>query len=83
MPKHSVVRVFLDEGSIIRRSPEVEQERAVAIYDFLESNHFVPMGDIEGPFISICVSKITAAWSWIFEVNKTSLCAKSDCRSYR
>ena len=50
MPKHSIVRVFLDEGSIIRRSPEVEQERAVAIYDFLESNHFAPTGDLEGPF---------------------------------
>ena len=41
MPKHSIVQVFLDEVSIIRRSPEAEQERAVAIYDFLESNHFI------------------------------------------
>ena len=50
MPKHSIVQVFLDEVSIIRRSPEAEQERAVAIYDFLESNYFVPTGDLEGPF---------------------------------
>ena len=50
MPKHSIVQVFLDEVSIIRRSPEAEQERAVAIFDFLESNHFAPTGDLEGPF---------------------------------
>ena len=50
MPKHSIVQVFLDEGSIIRRSPEVEQERAVAIYDILESNYFAPTGDLAGPF---------------------------------
>ncbi|MEC8370684.1 MAG: UPF0262 family protein, partial [Pseudomonadota bacterium] len=50
MPKHSIVQVFLDEVSIIRRSPEAEQERAVAIFDFLESNHFAPTGDFEGPF---------------------------------
>ncbi|MED5360208.1 MAG: UPF0262 family protein [Pseudomonadota bacterium] len=50
MPKHSIVQVFLDEVSIIRRSPEAEQERAVAIFDFLECNHFAPTGDLEGPF---------------------------------
>ena len=50
MPKHSIVQVFLDEVSIIRRSPEAEQERAVAIYDILESNYFAPTGDLAGPF---------------------------------
>ena len=50
MPNHSIVQVFLDEVSIIRRSPEAEQERAVAIYDILESNYFAPTGDLAGPF---------------------------------
>ena len=50
MPKHSIVQIFLDEVSIIRRSPEAEQERAVAIFDFLECNYFAPTGDLEGPF---------------------------------
>ena len=50
MLKHQIAQIFLDERSIIRRSPEVEQERAVAIYDLLESNHFAPMGDLDGPF---------------------------------
>lgn len=50
MPEHRIARIFLDETSIIRRSPEVEQERAVAIYDLLESNQFVPCDGIDGPF---------------------------------
>ncbi len=37
MSERRIVRIILDETSIIRRSPEVEQERAVAIYDILES----------------------------------------------
>ena len=50
MPEHQIAQIFLDETSIIRRSPEVEQERAVAIYDLLESNYFAPTGELEGPF---------------------------------
>jgi uncharacterized protein (UPF0262 family) len=50
MPNYQIERIFLDEKSIIRRSPEVEQERAAAIYDLLESNHFAPIGDLDGPF---------------------------------
>ena len=50
MPEHQIAQIFLDETSIIRRSPEVEQERAVAIYDLLESNHFAPTGELDGPF---------------------------------
>ncbi len=50
MPEQQIAQIFLDETSIIRRSPEVEQERAVAIYDLLESNHFAPTGELDGPF---------------------------------
>jgi len=35
---------------MVRRRPEVEHERAVAIYDLLEENRFAPVGDYEGPF---------------------------------
>jgi uncharacterized protein (UPF0262 family) len=44
-----IIDVALDERSIIRRSDEIEQERRVAIFDLLESNHFQPSGQ-EGPF---------------------------------
>ena len=40
----------LDEGSIGRSNPDVEHERAVAIYDLLEDNSFAPEGEREGPF---------------------------------
>jgi len=49
--KSRIVHVVLDEKSVVRRRPEVEHERAVAIYDLLEENHFVSTEYAEqGPF---------------------------------
>jgi uncharacterized protein (UPF0262 family) len=45
-----LVAVTLDEGSIGRSGPEVEHERAVAIYDLLEENSFAPVDTPDGPF---------------------------------
>jgi uncharacterized protein (UPF0262 family) len=45
-----LVAVTLDENSIGRSNPDVEHERAVAIYDLLEQNTFAPQGDEDGPF---------------------------------
>ena len=45
-----LVAVTLDEGSIGRSNPDVEHERAVAIYDLIEENSFAPHGDADGPF---------------------------------
>jgi uncharacterized protein (UPF0262 family) len=47
--KNHLVAVTLDEASIGRSNPDVEHERAVAIYDLLEDNNFAP-NDEEGPF---------------------------------
>jgi uncharacterized protein (UPF0262 family) len=47
---HRLVGVTLDEQSIGRSNPDVEHERAVAIYDLLEENTFAPIGSDEGPF---------------------------------
>ena len=44
-----IIDIKLDEGTIIRRNPDVERERQVAIFDLLEKNHFAPVG-LEGPF---------------------------------
>jgi uncharacterized protein (UPF0262 family) len=52
-PKQRVdrlVAVTLDENSIGRSNPDVEHERAVAIYDLLEENSFAPDGDDGGPY---------------------------------
>jgi uncharacterized protein (UPF0262 family) len=45
-----LVAVTLDETSIGRSGPDVEHERAVAIYDLLEANSFDPAHGARGPF---------------------------------
>ena len=45
-----VVDIVLDEKSVARRSPEVEHERAVALFDLLEENHFALVGGEAGPY---------------------------------
>jgi len=42
--------VTLDESSIGRAGPDVEHERAIAIYDLIEENSFRPSGHEGGPF---------------------------------
>jgi uncharacterized protein (UPF0262 family) len=49
-PRNRVVAVTLDEASIGRSGPDIEHERAIAIYDLLEKNLFVPEGEFTGPF---------------------------------
>jgi uncharacterized protein (UPF0262 family) len=45
-----LVSVILDEESIGRANPDVEHERAIAIYDLIEENQFRPVGDEGGPY---------------------------------
>jgi uncharacterized protein (UPF0262 family) len=47
---YRLVAVTLDEGSIGRSSPDIEHERAVAIYDLLEDNAFAPVDHDGGPY---------------------------------
>ncbi len=50
-PSQRIINLTLDERSIVRRKPEVEHERAVAIFDLLEENSFAPHGDaFAGPY---------------------------------
>ncbi len=47
-----IVNVVLDEKTLVRRRPEVEHERAVAIYDLLEENTFrVHDETVSGPYV--------------------------------
>lgn len=48
-PTERIANITLDEHSIVRRSADIEHERAVAIYDLLENNHFAPEG-FTGPY---------------------------------
>ncbi|MBN8980727.1 MAG: UPF0262 family protein [Rhizobiales bacterium] len=45
-----VVAVTLDEESIGRSGPDIEHERAIAIYDLIEANLFAPDGNHVGPY---------------------------------
>jgi uncharacterized protein (UPF0262 family) len=47
--RQRLIQVELDEKTMVRRSAEVEHERAIAIYDLLEENYFAPHGDYPGP----------------------------------
>ena len=46
-----IVDLVLDEHTVVRRSPDVEHERKVAIFDLLEENSFAPVGSDGGPYI--------------------------------
>ena len=64
-----LVAVTLDENSIGRSGPDVEHERAVAIYDLLEDNSFAPVGPARGPFklhLSIDGSRL------VFEIRRAN-----------
>ena len=49
MGEPRIIAIDLDEGSILRRNEDIEQERRVAIFDLLEGNHFDVTGQ-KGPF---------------------------------
>ncbi|MEX0591287.1 MAG: UPF0262 family protein [Xanthobacteraceae bacterium] len=48
--RRRLVAVVLDEASIGRANPDVEHERAIAIYDLIEENRFEPLGHNGGPY---------------------------------
>jgi len=45
-----IAKITLDERTVVRRNPDIEHERAVAMFDLLEENSFAPAGDTPGPF---------------------------------
>lgn len=69
--RRSIVKIDLDEKSFLRRRPEVEHEREVALFDLLEENVFVLRGEsaAPGPFhlkLGLADDRL------IFEVRDTS-----------
>ena len=45
-----IANITLDERTVVRRSPQVEHERKVAIYDLLDENLFKLHDGSEGPY---------------------------------
>jgi uncharacterized protein (UPF0262 family) len=50
MSDQRIAAITLDERSVLRRSPEIETERAAAIADLLQANSFTPASGQIGPF---------------------------------
>ena len=50
MADHRIVGITLDDRTVVRRSPEVEHELNVAVYDIIERNRFEPTGAFAGPY---------------------------------
>ncbi|KFC75486.1 hypothetical protein FG93_00506 [Bosea sp. LC85] len=48
----SLVGVTFDEASLGRGNPDQEHERAVAVYDLVERNHFALPGHDGGPYLA-------------------------------
>ena len=48
--RQRIAKIELDERTVVRRNPDVEHERAVAIFDLLEENRFELIGDDQGPY---------------------------------
>jgi uncharacterized protein (UPF0262 family) len=48
--RYRITDIKLDDRTVVRRSPEIEHEMGVAIYDLLEQNYFAPVGDMSGPY---------------------------------
>ena len=45
-----IAKIVLDEHTVLRRSADIEHERAIAIFDLLEENSFAPVNAAPGPF---------------------------------
>ncbi len=60
--RRRIVKIDLDERTVVRRNPDVEHERAVAIFDLLEENEFELVGEFAGPYslnLSIVENRLT------------------------
>jgi uncharacterized protein (UPF0262 family) len=45
-----IATLTLDEGSVLKRTPEIDHERTIAMTDLLHDNHFAPEGGAHGPY---------------------------------
>ena len=75
-----IVDIALDEDSVARRSPEVEHERAVALFDLLEENDFVLVGGAPGPYRLQDRHLRAAPGLRRARIRTTASCATSCCR---
>ncbi len=63
-----LVDVTLDDASIGRATPDVEHERAVAIFDLIEDNSFKPVGDEQGGPYKLVLSVVESRL--VFDISR-------------
>ena len=61
MSDHRIIKVELDEATILRRNADIEQERRVAIFDLIEDNVFKPLRDFNDGYAGPYLLKISVA----------------------
>ena len=49
--RNRLIDVTLDEGSVAPASPNIEQERRIALFDLKEANSFTIVGQDRGPYL--------------------------------
>lgn len=49
--RNRLIDVALDEGAVAPASPNVEQERRIALFDLKEANSFTIVGQDRGPYL--------------------------------
>lgn len=66
--QNRLIDVQLDDASIGRATPDVEHERAVAIFDLIEENSFHPVGDQKGGPYKLLLSVVDS--KLIFDITR-------------
>ena len=72
MSDHRIIKVELDEATILRRNADIEQERRVAIFDLIEDNVFKPLRDFGDGYAGPYHLKINVAEGrLIFDIRRS------------
>src|SRR3546814_16593304 len=76
-----IIAVELDEGSIVWRNADVEQERRVAIFDLIEQNRFAPQrvhtAGYAGPYrLTLRVEE----GRLVFDIGRADEIGRASCR---
>ncbi|MEM9277722.1 MAG: UPF0262 family protein [Pseudomonadota bacterium] len=66
--RNRLIDVQLDDASIGKATPDVEHERAVAIFDLIEENTFQPVGDDQGGPYKLVLSVVDS--KLVFDISR-------------
>ena len=61
--RRRIVNVLLDQASLGTGTPHITHDRAAAVFDLLEENHFAPADGSLGPFI-VHLGLVSGSGAW-------------------